>query len=104
MPTTNPTFAQLLEQSSSLGDQADAVNEAIVADILVSAAPIIEKMRQVAEQMSDNISFTGKVKQVLHQIDIGLLKDPMAIAVQAKLAAAQAEATAASADAPEKVS
>lgn len=86
---TKPTFDELLEQSSSLGEQADAVNEAIVADILVSAAPIIEKLRKVKDHMSDNISFTAKAGQVLHQIDAGLLKDPLAVEVSRKLAESQ---------------
>lgn len=86
------TFAEKLAQAKELGSQSDALNEEIVAEFLGAAAPVIKMLRDIEANMSDGISFSAKAKAVLHQIDIGLLKDPLSVSVIAKLEAARAAA------------
>lgn len=83
------TFAQKLAEAKALGTQSDALNEEIVLEFITAAGPTIQMLRDIEANMSDGISFSAKAKQVLHQIDIGLLKDPLAVSVLNKIAAAQ---------------
>lgn len=88
------TFAQKLAEAKELGEQSDELNEEIVAEFLTAASPVIQMLRDIEENMSDGISFAAKAKGVLHQIDIGLLKDPLSISVLAKLSAGAGESAA----------
>lgn len=93
------TFAQKLADAKALGDQADAANEEIVAEFLNKAGPTIQMLRDISANMSPDISFTASAKQILQNIDIGLLKDPLSTRVLAKAAqAAQGSGEAPSAE------
>ena len=82
MATKNTTtFEANLTKRKTLGDQLDTLDELIVSEFLAEAAPVIEKLRLVTENMSDNLSFKGRASQVLQQIENGLLRDPLAVRV-----------------------
>lgn len=87
---TKTTFETNLTKRKELGDQLDRLDEAIVTEFLVEADPVIEKLRQITDKMSDNVSFKGRAANVLQQIDNGLLRDPLALLVISKLTEAQA--------------
>lgn len=84
------TFQEKLADAKALGEQSDALNEEIVTEVLTAAAPVIEMLRAVVDNMSDGVSFAARAKQVLQQIDVGLLKDPLSVRVVEKLKEAQA--------------
>ena len=84
------TFAEKLADAKALGDQSDALNEEIVTEFLTAAAPVIQMLRDIEKNMSSGVSFAARSKQVLQQIDVGLLKDPLSLTVLENLKAAQA--------------
>ena len=88
------TFAQKLAAAKALGDQSDALNEEIVTEFLTAAAPVIQMLRDIETNMSDGVSFAARSKQVLQQIDVGLLKDPLSLRVVGKMEAARQAAIA----------
>ena len=82
------TFTQKLSAAKDLGEQSEQLHEEIVAEFLTTATPVIKMLRDIEANMSDGVSFSAKAKQVLHQIDIGLLKDPLSVSVLQKMQAA----------------
>ena len=86
------TFEQKLAEAKSLGEKSDELNEQIARELLVAASPFIEKLRAVCDNMSPNTSFHARTKQVLAQIESGLLRDPLSVRVLEKLKGEQAAA------------
>jgi len=84
-----PTFKQKLESRKALGDQTDELDEAIVTEFLTAAAPVIQMLRDIQDNMSDGVSFAARAKQVLSSIDTGLLRDPLSIRVVDAMRSAQ---------------
>lgn len=83
------SFEDKLAERAVKGAQIDELDQEIVTEFLVEAAPVIAKLRLIEEKMSDSISFTGRAKQVLQQIDNGLLRDPLAVKIVEKMRLSQ---------------
>lgn len=79
------TFREKLDDAKKLGVQVDAANEEIVEEFITTAAPVIQMLRDISENMSPDISFSSRSRQVLTQIDSGLLRDPLSVRVLEKV-------------------
>ena len=89
---TEKTFEELLDAAAATSEKQAEQHEAIVAHLLMVAGPAVEAFRKAEEKLSPDLSLTTSIKRALQSIDSGILRDPLSIRVQKKLASAQAAA------------
>lgn len=84
---TEKTLSEKIQDANLAGKTSDEANEKAVLGFLLKAEPIIQDLRQIcgAEGLSDDLSWTARAKQVLQQIEIGLLNDPLSVKVIQKI-------------------